>query len=229
MKTIPVISIIACIALAVAVFVADGTGGEGKRIVLIEVQHGTDNRQYINQWQASQCGAIFGNRFQIKDQAYISPINIAGSQATLDVSSDLVDANGGWFSSRSAQSHRLKAVRASRGRIEWSVDSGDSPTIVSTFNFPLTDILIKDKQDSWWHASSVKQGQAVTLKPIKLGMANDKINASIENIPLESDVRNLAHRSGHFIAFTDSPPAIETLNSIDWTDTGVITGPLVAK
>jgi hypothetical protein len=44
---------------------------------------------------------------------------------------------------------------------------------------------------------------------------------------LKKDIDSLHDRPGHFMAFTENAPAIDTLKGIDWTKTRTyITGPI---
>ncbi len=224
-RTIPIISLAACVLLAIAVVVGDGFGGEGRRLIHIESRAGTENRQYITQWQASRCGALIGTGFTIDDAAYIAPLRAPGGQVSLTVSGDQVDASGGWFTSRATQSQILQTARPGRGRIEWS-HRNDQTTAVSTFDFPLQDIYILDENQQWWHAPQMKQGEAVTPQQVSKEMVKTVLDQRLDRVSNEKSIRSLSHRPGHYIAFTDQPPAIETLNSVDWEDTGIITGQL---
>ena len=225
-RTIPVISLSACALLALAVGLGDGLGGRGQRLVWIESRPGTENRQYITQWQASRCGALIGAGFTVPDAAFLAPLRAPASRVTLSVAGDRLDAGGGWFTSRATQSHLLQAARPGRGRIEWVTRDQAAPTAVSTFDFPLRDVYLRSADGSWWMAAAMRQGETTTLQRVELKQVNDVINASIHDFPQESDIRSMAHRPGHFIAFTDQPPAIATLSSVRWRDTGIVTGAL---
>jgi len=225
-RTIPVISLAACLALAAAVLMGDGFGGKGTRLVHIESRAGNENRHYISQWQSSHCGAIFGSGFTISDAAFIAPVSELGSEMNVHIEADRVECGGGWFSSRSSQSQFLQTVRSSRGRIEWTPNPDGAPTIVSTFEFPLQNLYVRDDDGGWWHAPSVQQGETITPTKVEDKKAWEQIHKSTASIPCEDPILSMAERKGHYIAFTSAPSAIRTLDSIDWNDIGIVTGQL---
>lgn len=224
--TIPAISLTACLLLALAVVLGDGLGGSGERFVWIESRPGTENRHYITQWQASRSGALFGTGFTVEDAAFVAPLRNPGSQVSVRVGSDRLECGGGWFTSRASQSQILQAARPGRGRIEWVNRDPAAPTAVSTFDFPLRDVHVRAADGTWWKASTMRQGETTRLEQVGIKQVNDVINASIHHLPKESDIRNMAQRRGHFVAFTDQPPAIASLSSVRWKDTGIVTGAL---
>jgi hypothetical protein len=227
-RTIPVISLSACALLALAVGLGDGVGGRGERLVLIESRPGTDNRQYITQWQASRCGALIGTGFTVPDAAFLAPLRDPGSAVTLSVEGDRLEAGGGWFTSRATQSHFLQAARAGRGRIEWSGKDATVPTAVSTFDFPLRDVYVLQEDGTWWYAPTMRQGETTALHAMDAKEMHTKLGTMFENMPQRADMQEMARRPGHYIAFTDTPPAIESLRSVRWKDTGIVAGAMAA-
>lgn len=225
-RTIPLISLSACVLLALAVGLGDGTGGRGERLVWIESRPGTENRQFITQWQASRCGALLGTGFTVPDAAFLSPLRDPGSTVTLRVGGDRLEAGGGWFTSRATQSHFLQAARAGRGRIEWSAKDPGEPSAVSTFDFPLRDVYVLQQDGTWWHAPAMRQGETTPLHAVENDAVKARLDDLLGNLPQNADMQAMARRPRHFIAFTDNPPAIESLRSVRWNDTGIVTGAL---
>lgn len=225
-RTIPLISLSACVLLALAVLFGDGLGGKGQRLVWIESRPGTENRQFITQWQSSRCGALIGTDFTIPDAAYLAPMRNLGSKVSLLIQEDRLEAGGGWFTSRANQSHFLQAARPGRGRIEWSAKDANAPTAVSTFEFPLRDVYVMRDDGSIWYASVMRQGETTPLHAVDGKEVKGKLEAELDQMPQVADMTKLAGRPGHFIAFTDQPPAIQSLGSVRWKDTGVVTGAL---
>ena len=222
-RTIPAISLAACVLLALAVALGDGVGGRGERFVWIESRPGAENREFITQWQASRCGALARTAFTVPDAAYIAPISPPGSTVSLRVAGDRLEAGGGWFTSRANQTHFLQAARPGRGRIEWQ-PGGGAPHAVATFDFPLRNVYALGEDGTWWHAASMKQGERTELEPVDAEVALARIEEITEKYPHSEGIHAMARRPGHYIAFTDSPSAIESLRSIRWSDTGVVTG-----
>jgi hypothetical protein len=228
-RTIPVISLTACALLALAVGLGDGIGGRGERLVWIESRPGTENRQFISQWQASRCGALLGTGFTVPDAAFLAPLRDPGSVASLHVEGDSLEAGGGWFTSRATQAHFLQAGRPGRGRIEWSGNKDAAgPSAVSTFDFPLRDVYLVRDDGSYWHAPAMLQGEITALRTAEANEVKARLEAMLEDMPQSGDLHAMSRRPGHFIAFTDKPPAIDSLRSVRWNDTGVVTGALAA-
>ena len=222
--TTPIISLAACSILVVAVLLGDGIGGNGERAIWIESRPGDENRHFITQWQASRSGALLSNRFTVEDAAYIAPMMAPGGTTHLEVGAHRVQGSGGWFTSRAAQAHFLQATRPGRGRLEWSQRDPDSPSVVSTFDFPLRDVYFTLDGETWWHAPEMLQGSAATFTRIDATAATRALTRQLVSFPHRNTIRDQAARAGHFIAFTDTPPAIDTLRSIRWQDAGVVTG-----
>lgn len=225
-RTIPVISLTACALLAVAVGVGDGVGGKGERLVWIESRPGTENREFITQWQASRCGALIGTGFTVPDAAYLAPLRAPGSRVTLRVEGDRLEAGGGWFTSRATQAHFLQAARPGRGRIEWVGSASNAPQAVSTFDFPLRDVFVLHTDGAWWHAPIMRQGETTALQPMDADAVLAKLETALDAFPMAKEIQSMALRPGHYIAFTDAPPAIASLRSVRWNDTGIVTGVL---
>ena len=225
-RTIPAISLTACGLLALAVGLGDGVGGKGERLVWIESRPGAENREFITQLQASRSGALLGTRFTVPDAAYLAPLRPPGSRVTLRVEGNQLEAGGGWFTSRATQAQFLQAARPGRGRIEWMASNPSSPQAVATFDFPLRDVFVHHTDGTWWHAPTMPQGETTTLR----AMEEDEVLAKLESLfnthPMAGIIETMAQRPGHYIAFTDAPSAIESLRSIRWRDTGLVTGVL---
>ena len=206
-RTIPILSLLSCAILALAVIFGDGIGGKGERWVWIEAPGG-ENRLAVSQWQASRCMAVGGTSFSVEEAAYLAPIRKPGSKVNLQVAGDGLDGSGGWFASRTSQSHFLQAMRASRGRIEWTA-SDSAPSAVSTFDFPLRDVLVPIDQDTWWYAAEMQQGKATQFEKASSERALSLMDGALEGRPMGERARKMAARTGHFIAFTERPPAID--------------------
>lgn len=225
--TIPVIALSACVILALAVMLGDGVGGDGLRLVVVESRPGNENRQYITQWQASRCGALLGTGFVVKDAAHIAPLQSPGSDISVRVEGDRIECSGGWFTSRAIQSQQLQAVRPGRGRIEWASGNTDGTSAVSTFDFPLQDVFILRDNHTWVRATRMRQGEATRFEPVSDSEVQQFLKDKLNGVPCEKQLRQMAKRPGHFIAFTDQPPAIDTLGAVAWQDTGIVTGSIL--
>ncbi|NNC86847.1 MAG: hypothetical protein HKN82_00140, partial [Akkermansiaceae bacterium] len=88
-----------------------------------------------------------------------------------------------------------------------------------------------DPDGNLWTARDVRQGRSVTLEPAAAPEFNRWLAAQKARFATRNRQRleRTATRHGHFLASSGGVPAIETLRSIDWTETGaVLTGPVAA-
>jgi len=224
--TTPLISLGAAGILILGVILADGIGGSGHRLVWVESGGEDENRQFIQQWQVSNSGALLGSGFTIQDMALIAPMTGVETAASLDVGADRSQASGGWFSSRTVQAHHLRATRPGRGRLEWA---GGSAAATSTFDFPIDTVYATHDGQTWWRATEVLQGEPIHFEEVEESEVFETLKKATAEYPdmIGHTAAEFARRPGYFIAMTEQVPAIETLGSIRWKDFGIISGPIV--
>ncbi len=236
--TTPVISLAGALILAAAIFVQDGTGGSGVRLIHAQILP-EQKRLLITQEQTARAGLLLGSSFKTADPVWLQPlINDDGSHY---MNSNLHFAiapdgsyTGDWFRSRTRQSHLIQAVRPSRAAIEFT--PGDPPTILSTFESDLAHLYLIDPQGKAWTAQNVHPGERITLQPA------DKYGPRVwwNERRTTHDLRGLLHattelnpiHNAHFHAETTDPApfAIDTLPAIRWqTPLILISGPLTIK
>jgi hypothetical protein len=237
--TTPIISIVTSLILIVLIIFQDGFGGEGKRLVLMEVRPDENqNAAFIHQEQFSRTGVMTSPSFTINDSALFVPVPIRMSRWSrftedsettgnydLQPTGGKLYATGSWFQSRSEQGQLISAVVPTRGRIEFTKDSNK---IVSNFDFPIKTLIFKDK-DKHFRADNLTKGKPVELKPIESTAAfimmqdiNKKFTSRNQGF-----FKKVNERDGFFVAITEEAPGIETQPSIDWETTTIITGPIV--
>jgi hypothetical protein len=237
--TTPIISAATSLILIALIIFQDGFGGDGTRLVLMEVRpDGNQNAAFIQQEQFSRTGVMTSPSFTVDASALIAPVPIASSRwsrftdgydakGSYDIqpSGGKLFASGGWFQSRSEQGQLVTAVVPTRGRIEATANPG---TLISTFDFPIETLLHKDASGQWHRAENIVKGNRFKLTPIDPTMALPVLNEQ-QNLFSERN-RSFLNRTGdrndHFIAVTKAAPAIETHLGIDWKTTTVITGPI---
>lgn len=237
--TTPLISLATSLILVALIILQDGFGGDGHRVVLMEVRPDENqNAAFIHQEQFSRTGVMTSPAFTIEASAFIAPVPIAQSRwsrftddydtrGTYDIqpADGKLFASGGWFQSRSEQGQLITAVVPTRGRIE-ATDRPD--TLVSTFDFPIETLLYRDAEGKWHRADKVTKGKRVTLSQVDPTMVqpvlNDLANRFTERN--RSFFRKIDDRKDHFVAFTEKAPGIGTHPGIDWTTATVITGPI---
>jgi hypothetical protein len=234
--TTPLISLGGAIILAAAIFIQDGTGGTGLR--LIHAQLLPDQKQIvIQQEQASRTGLLLGSSFQTPPATWVQPLS--GSTATQFNRTNntfLINADGtysgDWFRSRTRQSHLVTTVVPTRAAIEFT--PGEQPSILSSFEVSLNEIYVRDSTGTLWRAKNVRPGTRMNLTREPSGM--DEWNDQITNHQLAGLMKIAAekptHSSGTFYAITTDPGtlSIETLPAIRWkTPLTLISGPLTLK
>ncbi|MDP4626247.1 MAG: hypothetical protein NWT08_14050 [Akkermansiaceae bacterium] len=237
--TTPIISIATSLILVGLIILQDGFGGNGTRIVLMEVRPDENqNAAFIHQEQFSRSGVMTSPSFTVDAPALIAPVPIATSRwarlTTNYDSSGTYDlqptdgklfASGDWFQSRSEQGQLITAVIPTRGRIE----AGSAPdTLISTFEFPIETLLYKDASGEWFRAENVTKGQRIKLTatdPTIIQPILNGLNARFSTRN-RSYLKKVSDRDDHFIAITDQAPAIETHPGIDWKTSTIITGPI---
>jgi hypothetical protein len=239
--TTPIISLVASLLLIGMIILQDGLGGNGSRVVLMEVRpDGGQNAAYLHQEQFCRTGVLTGTRFTVDTPCVINPVPIAGSRwarftnnydtaGTFNLQPDggSLAASGDWFQSRSEHGHFINAVIPTRGRIE---ATGDPTILVSTFEFPIETFYYLDPAGQWHRAEKIQPGKRFTLTAVDASMVDPTLKKTSLNFTkrLRSQLNHLAKRPGHYIAITTEAPAIDTLPGINWDKTEtIITGPVL--
>ena len=240
--TTPLISIATCALLIILILMRDGIGGRGERTALVEVRpDGGENKAYVIQEQVSRTGVLLGSSFVVREDAAITPVPIAkspwarltpgdggaGMRFNANLGSEGLDISGDWFQSRSEQGQLIRAVVPTRGRIE-AREGGGPPVLVSTFDFTVERLYYIDRSGGFWTAANLEAGKPVTCDPIA---------ESEFKLAWEAEAKTLGERSRNFLrdarlerdrylAITTAAPAIDTFDSIRWTETRtLLTGP----
>lgn len=238
--TTPVISIATSLLLIVLIVFQDGFGGEGRRLVLMEVRPDENqNAAFIHQEQFSRTGVMTSPSFSIHASSQFVPVPIKSSRWSrftdsyrssgnydIQPTGSKLFASGSWFQSRSEQGQLVTAVIPTRGRIELAKEAG---FLVSNFDFTIKTLLFRDDEGKWHRAESLTKGTPVKLTSIDPTMVQPILNDL--NLKFtgrnQSFLKKVQERNGHYIAITSEAPAIETHPSIDWKTTTIITGPIV--
>ncbi len=112
-----------------------------------------------------------------------------------------------------------------RGRIEATARPG---VIVSTFDFPIQTLLYKDRGGKWHRAENLTKGELIQLEEMEPTAVPHIVNDFASRLSARNTtfLKQVQDRNDHFIAITDSGPALETHPGIDWKTTTLITGPL---
>ena len=239
--TTPIISLAASLILIGLIMFQDGFGGDGKRLVLMEVpSEGDANAAFILQEQVSRTGVLTRSTFNLDTPALFCPVPMVDNRWTRFNRSDAdgtfnlqpegtgARASGDWFQSRSVQGHSLTAMIPTRGRIERVKGSAD---LISTFDFTIETLFYLDDGGKWFRAESVSTGKGFALTPVDESLIKPQLQ-EMENGFTNRNAQLFARarqRKGHYIAVTRSAPAIATHPGIRWGDTRtIITGGVAA-
>ncbi len=230
--TTPIISFSASLLLVVLILFQDGFGGRGQRVILMEL--GPDHTAYLSQEQIARTGVLLNTGFTTNEHGYLSPIMIAESRwarvtqggdggrgrYTVDLREDGLKAAGDWFQSRSEHGHLFETVRPTRGRVTL-VRGGNDPVINSTFEFPLETLYYLDSDGNSWTAAAVQQGRNTTLQATTTRRFDEWIKLESFRFAPRNRMRIdlAAGRRGHFFAVSREGPGVDTLRSINWSDT----------
>jgi hypothetical protein len=237
--TTPIISVATSLILIALIILQDGFGGDGTRLVLMEVRpDGKQNAAFIQQEQFSRTGVMTSPSFTVDASALMVPVPIASNRWSrftsgydaagaydIQPSDGKLYASGGWFQSRSEQGQLITSVVPTRGRIE---ATAEPDTLISTFDFPIKTLFYKDLSGEWHRADNIVKGKRIKLSTIDPTMALPILTKSRMQFTERnrSFLKRVENRQDHFIAFTDEAPAIETHPGIDWKTQTVITGPI---
>lgn len=234
--TTPLISIGGSLALAAAIFIQDGTGGSGTRLIHAQVLPEA-KRLLVTQEQVSRCGLLFGTSFKTADPVWMQPLpgdavrDAMTSSLRYRIAAD-GSFSGDWFRNRSRQHHFLQSARPSRAAIEFT--PGDEPSIISTFEATLDEIYVRDPEGAVWRAKNVQPGTRLSLTREPGGMHwwNDHVREFGLAGLLAQSVQASATQPSGFFARMQNPGnlPIETLPSIRWqTPLVLVSGPLTLK
>lgn len=169
--TTPLISLGACLVLAVFVFVSEGTGGSGVRHlnVLLLPEH---NSALIHQEQVARTGLLLAQDFTLPEDVWLTPVVFSAQVSSGKMRckiTDSVNYSGDWFTSRSLRGYILTSLRAQRERVELLPQQNpeEPPVIISSVSVPLTQLLYVDKTGRRWTGRNIRTGAPVKLDPVE--------------------------------------------------------------
>jgi hypothetical protein len=229
--TTPLISLAGAAAVAGAIVLQDGIGGDGIRRALVWFVPG-ENQAAIFQEQGARCGFLTDRSFGLDDSVLCAVLPVDGNIHTSIAGNRVFTrergrAAGDWFGNRARQAHLLRTLAPTRARIEVVAAAADgTPTVESTLTTELRDFRLRDADGRTWRASSVPTGRRVALQPeIDLG-------APPKN-PAENGTPNLAGLLKEATTLTepwqwvasgggsDLAPIV-TLRAVRWVDDPVV-------
>ncbi|MDB6120552.1 MAG: hypothetical protein JWO08_4333 [Verrucomicrobiaceae bacterium] len=241
--TTPLISFTGAAVLVAVMFLQDGTGGTGARVLLATMLP-QQKQMVVLQEQYSKTGVLLGRSFDLPEHesTWLMPIptvrvvkaRYGGTeerQEKRNYAQDDIHASGGWFASRALQSQLLQSVRLNRGGID--LKEGANPTVISSLASPLSHLYVMDSKQQMWVAEKVPVGQSIPLKQVSRDQFNNWLQSSAQvNMGdlMRSRMEAGIPASGPWFFAQAAEPAklaIPTLNSIRWEhDRAYITGPV---
>lgn len=256
--TTPLISFIAGLLVLAFILFEDGIGGQGRRMLVIDLESAaTEKRAYITQEQISRTGVLLGNRFQLQDSSFISPVALAHSRwsprinysnhANYALENDLL--SGDWFQSRREQAQFIQSVQPTRSRIEMitEVTPTQDPKLFSSLEFTVEEFYYVGEGGRVWKAQTDKPippGSEIILAASSRSELNTwwnehsatlsvgRPNNKTADHSLRRQTRAISFRPGHFFTVSKDPKLafIETLDSIRWTNAdALIFGPVTKR
>lgn len=174
--TTPIISVSTCLLIILIIFFIDGVGGNGRRVVLADLEPGeNENRLYVTQEQISRTGVMVTPGFAPGRNYDVNPVNLPASQfnpfsqhgertSTFERSDGRY--GGEFFRSRSEQAFSLRAAEPGRARIEYRGEEGGEPVLVSNLAQEILDFHYRDAKGGNWIMPAggvVGPGQRVPL------------------------------------------------------------------
>lgn len=233
--TTPLISIAGSLLLTLVIFLQDGLGGTGSRLVLVQLNSG-DNEAMIAQEQISRTGLLISSGFTTEDRIFISPIsNLAYTSphsAGMKFKPRLYTINGpscggDWFASRSVQAQLIEAIRPSRSRIEIiPAANGASPALLSSIENDLLQVFYIDGDGKYWMADETRVGEKKPLRPSTEADFDQWLDSNTSGAGgrIKYLLGQGARRRGYFYAVANDSgnDAVATLTSIRWGNTKTI-------
>lgn len=242
--TTPLLSVAGSLVLLLIMFFSDGTGGSGVRLS-VGVMVPELDRVIVRQEQICRTGVLLASAFPVAEPSMMTQLvlkrsrnSVFDTEEHLMLHEDATQRSGDWFRSRSVQAHALQTVRASRGEVRFRA-SGETPSVVSSLEVPLSRVWVVDEKGDTWIASDVGPGERKNLQksatPFAQLVWSERALPPLAG-PLLKDALAEVQRlkAGYVIAEVEraavSRLAVATLDSIQWNeDHAFIVGPYVVE
>lgn len=234
--TTPLISLAGALILALSIFIQDGTGGSGTRVIHAQILP-DQKRLLITQEQMARTGLLLGSSFATAESTWVQPLGETStpgySRANLTHSLAPDGTHSGdWFRSRTRQRHVIQSVRPSRAAIEFT--PGESPSILSTMEASLKTLYVKAPDGTFWKAQNVSPGSRTPLTKADDMRSWWQDLTSTQKLTgmVKATTDRAEENTAHFYAEAEpaAPFVIDTLSSIRWqTPILLISGSLTLK
>lgn len=242
--TTPLLSIGASIVMVGLILIQDGTGGTGRRFIVINLQP-DEAAAYVTQEQISRTGVLFGTGFEMKQPVLIEPVALpdtpwvklknTNTSQPVNLTLEGRERRGNFFQSRAEQGQMLRAVISSRSRLELKAGAapGDAPTLISALGFTVDELFYQDAAGGHWRLKDpLSTGQSATL--VQTDDSAQRLWREAAVNPGERSLRAqinsaITSQKSCFIAKARSAPGftLDTLPAIRWQgDQIVVFGPV---
>ena len=225
--TTAAISAISSVVLISIIFIKDGVGGEGIRLVHKEIDS-SSNTSLVTQEQVSKSGLLLETSFEIKEPCTVVQLNHHDDHSlNIQQTEQGVLCSGDFFQSKSRQGQLLIANQISQEKFEIRQE-GDKLYVTSTFSNPIDSFYYTDKKTVSWKADNLKTGGEVQLTQVDSEEFEAQLTSITESCSsyMSSSILTLADRPNSFVAYSSQGKGIETLASISWKTQALYTGRL---
>ena len=204
--TTPLLSLGGCALALILIFVLDGSGGTGRRLLLVQSLPDR-NETLLFQQQLSRTGLLFRSGFTLEDSVSAvmkgDPHGPSGQERNYDLRIAGNTFSGGWFRNRSLATLELETVRSSRARI--ALVAASPPVVISSFEPSFERLFYKDADKNLWVGEGVEKGKRRELR-----RANDSETAAfLQTLP------NAGHRVQHVVEAAFKQPGFFIAHTLD--------------
>lgn len=234
--TMPAIALGVSALMAVVIVLQDGVGGSGMRasFVYLQPEQNGLRRELVVQEQVSRTGALLRRSFDVDEPVHITPLATSyQARSYPDPASYFNDGltyEGDWFRTRSVQAQRLQTTRPSRARIELVRGENGDVAVLSSIDARLDELYLRDEGGRVWRGENVLPGRPAALASAteaEYGRFRDEASYGIAGPAIQTLAAGIHQLPGTFLAIASEDAngaTIDTLSSIDWTETLVLYG-----
>ncbi|HSI83711.1 MAG: hypothetical protein ACAI35_05695 [Candidatus Methylacidiphilales bacterium] len=246
--TTPLISVAASIFLMALIFLSEGIGGIGNRVVATLLLP-DDRKSIVIQEQASRTAVLFYPNFTLPQTGSLQQLKLSGNNtdddgnpysrrssttSSMDKSfyitnqGNTAQYSGAWFAGRALQAQWMQVMEDSRQQITLmnpaEVGDGIAPVLLSQVSPTLRQVYFRDRNGKVWNCENLGSGQKLTCKASTEQALKDYLNAAKDKFGrrLKAMYADTENNRGWFYANTGESheQPMETLSGIRWTNTG---------
>ena len=240
--TTPLIALSMSAVLVCFIVFKDGFGGNGKRVLLKEID-AQSNTSYSIQEQFCRTGMLFGDKFELPNGLFINQVPISKSRwarvsnEKQNVKEDYTIIKGeatssylgNYFSSRSEHGHLVTGEQITQESITITPKAGGFE-VISTLKESL-DSLYFVKDSSYYLVTNLTTGNPAIAQLSNYSEWEKWVNTQCRRFAPTAMgmLRHRSTREDSFIAFSSNAVGIDTHPSIKWGTEAIITGVLTTN